>query len=143
MSKFAPRKAETPGHLARRFQQFAVAAFQSEMDLIGSDITPVQYAAMVVLAEKPQIDQATLASAIALDRATITGVLGRLEGKGLIVRSVSPADRRARELRLTPEGAETLARIKPHVENAQKNIMKKLSGAEAVKLMQLLNKAIG
>ena len=74
---------EMPGHLARRFQQLAVAAFLSQMDAIGCDLTPVQYAALSTVRDRPGIDQATLAGEIAYDRATITGVVDRLVKKGL------------------------------------------------------------
>lgn len=44
------------------------------------------------------------AAAISFDRATIGGVVDRLEQKGLLEREVSPDDRRARLLRLTGAG---------------------------------------
>ena len=73
---------DMPGHLARRFQQIAVAIFHAELSETGYDLTPVQYAALVVLSEKPGIDQATLAGLIADDRTTIGGVTDRLVQKG-------------------------------------------------------------
>ena len=40
---------DMPGHLARRFQQIAVAVFLSEVQEAGSDLTPVQYAALAAI----------------------------------------------------------------------------------------------
>ena len=37
---------DMPGHLARRFQQIAVAVFHAEVEEAGYDLTPVQYAAL-------------------------------------------------------------------------------------------------
>ena len=37
---------DMPGHLARRFQQIAVAVFLAEVGDAGFDLTPVQYAAV-------------------------------------------------------------------------------------------------
>lgn len=133
---------DKPGHLARRFQQIAVAVFQAEMDRLGSDITPVQYAALAAVAARPGIDQATLAGLIAFDRATITGVLDRLEAKGLLNRQTSARDRRAREVHLTPQGHETLARIRPGVDRAQLAMVSGLSVPEAAELMRLFKKAV-
>lgn len=130
------------GHLARRFQQIAVAVFQAEMDRLGSDITPVQYAALAAIAARPGIDQATLAGLIAFDRATITGVLDRLEAKGLLDRKTCARDRRAREVYLTPLGQEKLARIRPGVDRAQLAMVSGLSVSEAAELMRLLKKAV-
>lgn len=136
------RNDDTPGHLARRFQQIAVAAFQSEMEAIGCDITPVQFAALSALVEHPGIDQATLAARIALDRATMTGVVGRLEAKGLVSREVCVSDRRARKLELTSEGLRTLDLIGPSVDRAQRQIVRKLSEDETAEFMRLLRKAV-
>lgn len=133
---------DKPGHLARRFQQIAVAVFQAEMDAIGSDITPVQYAALAAVAALPGIDQATLAGEIAFDRTTITGVIDRLEAKGLVSRQVNAKDRRARVLAITPEGLAMLERIRPGVEAAQGQLTRGLSAQETETLMHLLRKAV-
>lgn len=133
---------EMPGHLARRFQQIAVAVFQSEVTAAGYDLTPVQYAALSAIQNHPCIDQAALAGEIAFDRATITGVVDRLELKGLIRRQVNARDRRAKELVITPEGLIMLEQIAPAVQKAQRLMMHGLSESEAAQLMQLLRKAI-
>lgn len=133
---------DMPGHLARRFQQIAVAVFQSEMAAIGCDLTPVQYAALVAIRARPMIDQATLAGEIAFDRTTITGVVDRLENKGLITRQVNAKDRRARELVITAEGQVMLDHIAPAVNSAQALMTRGLSSEETTHLIHLLRKAI-
>ena len=82
---------DKPGHLARRFQQIAVAVFHAAVEEAGYDLTPVQYAALTEIATQPGIDQATLAGLIAYDRTTITGVVDRLVQKGLLVRQARHA----------------------------------------------------
>ena len=131
-----------PGHLARRFQQIAVAIFHAEVEKVGSDLTPVQYAALATLRGNPGIDQATLAAAIAYDRPTITGVIDRLEQKGLITRRVSDRDRRARVLQITEAGEAELDRIEPAVDAAQHVILRGLDADEAAVFLRLLHKAI-
>ena len=133
---------DMPGHLARRFQQIAVAVFLSEVEGAGFDLTPVQYAALAAVRQTPGIDQVTLAGLIAYDRTTITGVVDRLVQKGLLVRQESSRDRRARELRITNEGLQTLRRITPAVEAAQQIMLRGLTEREARELMRLLRKAI-
>ena len=133
---------DRPGHLARRFQQIAVAIFHAEVAAAGSDLTPVQYAALVEIAAGPPVDQATLAGRIALDRATITGVVDRLEKKGYLTRAVNEADRRARVLRPTDAGRRLLAEIEPAVTAAQRIMLSGLTDAEAAEFMRLLRKAI-
>lgn len=133
---------EMPGHLARRFQQIAVAVFLAEVSDAGFDLTPVQYAALATIRSNPGIDQITLAGLIAYDRTTITGVIDRLVQKGLLVRRASSRDRRARELQVTAEGQRTLRAIAPAVESAQRMLMRGLTAKEAAELMRLMRKAI-
>jgi DNA-binding MarR family transcriptional regulator len=131
-----------PGHLARRFQQIAVAVFLAEVEAAGFDLTPVQYAALAAINTNPAIDQVTLAGLIAYDRTTIMGVIDRLVQKGLVVREASSRDRRARELHITNEGRKTLRAITPSVEAAQEIMLRGLTDREARELMRLLRKAI-
>lgn len=131
-----------PGHLARRFQQIAVAVFHAAVTEAGYDLTPVQYAALSAVATYPGIDQATLAGLIAYDRTTITGVVDRLVQKQLLVREPSVRDRRAHELQITALGQKTLDGIEPAVEAAQRSMMRGLNDGEAKELMRLMRKAI-
>ena len=133
---------EMPGHLARRFQQIAVAVFLAEVGEAGFDLTPVQYAALAAIRTNPGIDQVTLAGLIAYDRTTITGVVDRLVQKGLLVRHASSRDRRARELQITEAGKRTLRGITPAVEAAQQTMLRGLTEKEGADLMRLLRKAI-
>ena len=133
---------EMPGHLARRFQQIAVAVFLAEVGEAGFDLTPVQYAALSAIRNNPGIDQVTLAGLIAYDRTTITGVVDRLAQKGLLVRHASRRDRRARELQITEAGKRTLRGITPAVEAAQQSMLRGLTEKEGADLMRLMRKAI-
>jgi DNA-binding MarR family transcriptional regulator len=133
---------EMPGHLARRFQQIAVAVFLAEVEEAGFDLTPVQYAALAAIRTNPAIDQVTLAGLIAYDRTTITGVVDRLVQKGLLLRHASSRDRRARELQITDAGKRTLRGITPAVEAAQRTMLRGLTEKEGTDLMRLLRKAI-
>src|SRR4051794_8858494 len=131
-----------PGHLARRFQQIAVAVFLTEVGDTGFDLTPVQYAALATIKANPGLDQVTLAGLIAFDRTTITGVVDRLVQKGLLERHASSRDRRARELRLTDKGRRTLRAITPAVEAAQRTMLRGLTTRESEEFLRLLRKAI-
>lgn len=133
---------DMPGHLARRFQQIAVAVFLAEVEQAGFDLTPVQYAALAAIDANSGIDQITLAGLIAYDRTTITGVIDRLVQKGLVLRQPSSRDRRARELIITDDGRRTFAAITPAVEAAQRLMMRGLTDAESKELIRLMQKAI-
>jgi DNA-binding MarR family transcriptional regulator len=134
--------SDKPGHLARRFQQIAVAIFHAEVEAAGYDLTPVQYAALTSIGDHPGIDQATLAGLIAYDRTTITGVVDRLVQKGLAERRANSRDRRVRELQITDEGRRVLGGIEPAVVSAQRIILRGLTAEEAGEFMRLLRKTI-
>lgn len=131
------------GHLIRRLHQQSTQVFQSRTQAAGFDMTSVQFAALDAIAQQPGIDQASLAATIGFDRATIGGVVDRLEQKGLLQRSVSAQDRRARELLLTVEGKRLLKACRPVVESLQAEILAPLTAAERKAFMALAHKALG
>ncbi|HSF92515.1 MAG TPA: MarR family transcriptional regulator [Paracoccaceae bacterium] len=129
------------GHLIRRLNQISASIFADRMRAAGFDITPVQFAALSTIAEHPSIDQATLAGLIAYDRATLGGVVDRLEAKGLIARTVRKTDRRSRVLTLTDAGRVLLDSIKPIVWDLQSQILSGLDDGERDEMLRLLRKA--
>lgn len=131
------------GHLIRRLHQQSTQVFQSATQAAGFDLTSVQFAALDAIATQPGIDQATLAATISFDRATIGGVIDRLESKGLVRRAVGEHDRRARQLHLTPAGKRQLAAIRPVVEALQDGILASLSDEERAAFVILARKALG
>lgn len=136
-------RTQMAGHLIRRLHQLSMQVFLSETQAAGFDLTSVQFAALDAVALQPGIDQASLAVAISFDRATIGGVVDRLERKGLVQRVVSAQDRRARQLHLTPEGKDMLAAVKPVVVALQADILALLSPAERDTFQTLAQKALG
>lgn len=132
-----------PGHLIRRLHQVSTQVFTRHIQEAGFDFTPVQFAAMDAVTSTPGIDQAGIAADIAYDRATIGGVINRLEQKGLVTRNVSTADRRAREVWPTDKGAKAFAACFPVVERAQRDILPGLTDAERAQFLELAAKALG
>lgn len=131
---------DLPGHLIRRLNQMAVSAFMAEAKAAGFDLTPVQYGSLATLRAHPDIDQATLAGMVAYDRVTIGGVVGRLEDRGYLARSVRAEDRRARRLHLTERGQTVVQTIQPAVRAAQSQILAPLDASEQAEFMRLLRK---
>lgn len=136
------KRTEMAGHLIRRLHQQSTQVFQAHTQAAGLDLTSVQFAALDAVAQAPDIDQASLAAVIGFDRATLGGVVDRLETKGLLQRVVSAQDRRARQLRLTRAGERLLATSRPVVEQLQQHILAGLSAAERRQFLALARKAL-
>jgi DNA-binding MarR family transcriptional regulator len=128
-----------PGHFIRRLQQVAVKLFFAR---VGLDMTPVQFAALAAVAQRPRIDQARLSALIGYDRATIGGVIDRLEARGWLARSASRADRRVRLVRITPAGRSALARALPAVRSVQETLLEVLDTAERKRFERLCLKIL-
>lgn len=128
------------GHHIRRLNQISTAVFLDRMERESFDITPVQYAALATIEMQPGIDQATLAGAIAHDRATIGGVIDRLERKGLVLRRTNAKDRRAKALGLSAEGKRMLEDLRPIVLALQADILTGLDESEREQFLTLLKK---
>ena len=128
---------EQPGHLIRRAQQIAVSKF---FETLGRNVTPVQYAVLRMLQDRPGIDQVTLASEVALDTSTTADLCARLETKGWIVREMLP--RRQRSLVLTPAGEAELARLVPGLVRMNEELLGRLEADEREVFMRLLAKFV-
>jgi DNA-binding MarR family transcriptional regulator len=142
-----PRLPETlaelegfPGHQIRRLQQIAVAIFLEEVQPDG--VTPVQCAALMMVNKSADMDQRTLARSIGFDTSTITGVLDRLEARGLLRRSLSALDARVRLIALTHQGRALLERLMPSVRRAQARMLEPLAEAERADFMRMLCKLV-
>jgi DNA-binding MarR family transcriptional regulator len=128
------------GHLIRRMNQISVAIFLEETRALG--LTTVQYAALTMIDEVPDIDQARLSSMIAFDTTTLVKVLDRLAEKGLITRTRSHADRRKQLLNATAQGRDLVRKIQPMIDRAEQRILAPLSPSDRRKFMEMLTQLV-
>ena len=129
-----------PGHLIRRAQQQHQARWG---ELVGSDLTSVQFAVLAALAAEPGTDQNTLAGALSIDTSTLAEVCLRLACRGLIDRERSEADARRYRLRLSPGGRSVLERHLPAVDAVGEALLAPLTERERETLLGLLRRVIG
>ncbi|MCK9908531.1 MarR family transcriptional regulator [Microbacteriaceae bacterium K1510] len=131
---------EAPGHLIRRSQQISVAIFFEEFD--GNDVTPIQYATLIAIRDRPGIDQRTLADQVAIDRSTIGTVLRTLEERGLILRVAPKENLRIRQLFITRAGDSLLQTTREHIYRVQERILAPLSAKERKVFIELLSRLV-
>lgn len=138
-----PRSRPEPlphtGHLIRRVQQLHAALWSRE---VSTKVSSVQYAALVILEERPGISQRDLGEQLDLDRSTIADLVNRMTARGLIRREQSTEDRRRKVLDLTDEGARTLRAMHPDVDRVQELLTGGLSSAELSTLRHLLREVL-
>lgn len=130
------------GHLIRRLHQQATQVFVQRTQTAGFDLTPIQFAALDAIRSHPGTDQARVAEMIAYDRATIGGVIERLEKKGWVHRVVSERDRRSRELSLSAEGERIFTALLPVIQALQADILQTLTAEERTVFLQLARRVV-
>lgn len=104
-------------------------------------VTPQQYNVLRILRGAGPEGLPVLAIGTRLIEHTpgMTRLLQRLEGKGWVERRRNIDDRRQVDCRLTPAGAELLARIDPVMEQADRHMLASLSPSQLDALIALLD----
>jgi DNA-binding MarR family transcriptional regulator len=131
-----------PGHLIRRLSQQSNQVFQDEMKRIGFDVTSVQFAAMQAIDLHGEMEQSQIALSIHYDKATIGGVIDRLEKRGWVERKANPKDKRAKLVSLIREGRKALEDLTPVVNALQDQVVANLSAEERALFIKLAQKVV-
>lgn len=137
-TKIPVRLAPMP--LARRFLQICTTAMAESLE--GEDLTPLQYGVLAYVWGEPDVDQAGLAERMGVDRSNAGLLVDQLEAKGLITRRINIANRRARQLRLTPRGEAMHTRLAPIVRHRQYGLLACLLPADRDQFMHMLVRLI-
>jgi len=110
--------------------------------LAAAEVTTAQSAALFWLRKRDGARLSELSRGLDLDNSAITGMVDRLEKKGLVRRERIPGDRRATGVWLTPAGRETAERALPVVNDFNARVAEGFSDAELDAFMRVL-RAIG
>nr|NLR88199.1 MarR family transcriptional regulator [Rhizobium sp. P28RR-XV] len=129
-----------PGHLIRRAQQIAVAIFFDEFR--DWDVTPVQFAALVAIKDRPGMDQRTLVNCIAIDRSTVGSMLRVLEERRMISRVTPKENMRIKRLYIEPAGEKILDETRDAIRRAQERILAPLKADEQEIFMKYLARIV-
>lgn len=99
--------------LARCYQAFQRA---SDANIRRMGLTPPQFDIVVTLGNTPGMSFKELGGRTLITKGTLTGVVDRLEARGLVERQASHTDGRSTEVRLTPEGERVFREVfEPHL----------------------------
>jgi DNA-binding MarR family transcriptional regulator len=106
--------------------------------LAAHGLTMWGYIALSQLARQPTGTQLALAQAIDYDKTRLIALLDDLERAGLLTRVPDPADRRARNVALTPAGRRRLAAARTDIRSMEAALLGGLSAAEQRSLLAVL-----
>ena len=105
------------------------------------DLAPGQLQALKALDPEEPLPMRHLAEALACDNSNVTGIVDRLEERGLVERRPGRHDRRVKMLVVTPEGARLREGIRKRMEEAPE-ALRRLDSDEQRQLRDLLRKAL-
>jgi|SRR5262245_57001369 len=129
-----------PGYLARRFQQICATIIGESLAKEG--LTQLQWAVIACLDDLPGIDQRRLAEALGIVPVNAGQLVDQLQAMGIVERRLNGADRRARELRLSPKGANIRRRGQPANTVTNRRILAPLAPDERELFIDLLVRLI-
>ena len=111
-----------------------------ERSVAGSGLCPSDFAALEALLHKGPLTITEIQAKVLLASGSMTAAVDRLEQKGLIRRTTTQNDRRARVLELTPAGGRLIESVyNTHAQDLE-DAAAALSGPERRRLHALLKK---
>ena len=121
----------------------AMLAKERDRVLRPFGLTDSQFNVLMLLryqCEEGQANQTRLGAMLLVNRANVTGLIDRMEHSGWVERVPDPRDRRAKTVRLTPEGEAILRKALKTYMSRVAQVMGKLSPAQQQALCGLLEK---
>jgi MarR family transcriptional regulator, lower aerobic nicotinate degradation pathway regulator len=128
------RLQEQIGFVLRKAHQRHVAIFATKI----VELTPPQFATLAKLADVGETSQNQLGSLVAMDAATVKGVIDRLKARGLVELTRHEVDKRRLMVSLTEKGRATVERLVPLAEEITVETLRPLSQKEVATLLRLL-----
>jgi DNA-binding MarR family transcriptional regulator len=105
------------------------------------ELAPAQVMALASLEPDEPRPMSGLAQILRCDNSNVTGIVDRLEARGLVARKPGDKDRRVKFLVVTPEGVELRDQIRARL-GAPPEPLSKLSADDAVALRDILRRAV-
>ena len=111
----------------------------SRMFFVRWDLSPSQFNVLNLLYDQPDgCTQIDLSRSLIMHRSNVTGLVDRLEGRGLVRRRDKARDRRAYRVVLTSAGRNLVRQILPHYYAAAERVWGELSPSRADQLVDEL-----
>jgi len=125
-------------YLVSMAQNRLQSLLRSALGAEGIKVTPAQSGILFLLKQKDGLTMTELGKALAIDNATITGLVDRLERDGFVRRNKSASDRRALNISITPQGIEEVNRAKIVIKRVNESIKTGFSAGEIETFKKIL-----
>ena len=129
--------AELGWGLTAMVRAFGRLASASVAELPGG---PRGHLVLATIARDRPPSQLALANALGVDRTVMTYLLDELEAAGLVQRRPDPADRRARQVLITPAGEAALAEFGSRLRLAEERLLAPLDQQEATAFRAMIER---
>lgn len=129
---------ELVGYSLRRAQLAIFADFAQATEAF--ELSPGQFGLLTLIEANPGITAAVLAREINLDKSSLTPLITRLEQRGLIERTLSPTDKRSRNIEMTRFGRGVLLKMTEAVRAHEDRLIQRLGKADTQRLLALLRR---
>jgi DNA-binding MarR family transcriptional regulator len=139
---------ETPAHEAvlNVVVTANLLAKEGERLVAPFGITEAQFNVLMLLKHQSVgggLDQTALGRMLVVNRSNVTGLVDRMEGAGLVVRSPDPGDRRVKRVSLTSKGRRAAdAAEKPYFERVDR-VLKAIPAEDRKALVRALERIRG
>lgn len=137
------RMRERPTWLISRAYLRATGLLQEGFAADGDKLRGYHYRLLAALEEFGPASQAALGRGTGIDRSDVTAALVELEERGLVERSVNPADRRRNVVSITAAGTARLEELDAVVDTIQERLLAPLSEEERRQFVTLIRRIAG
>jgi DNA-binding MarR family transcriptional regulator len=110
--------------------------------LVEYDLTPLLAHALHMLSAEGELTMSSFAGCMFVDASNATGLIDRLEARGLVERRPSDTDRRAKVVDLTPAGKRLQRRLDDALLRQAPPAIEALSASDQRTLREILERAV-
>lgn len=128
------------GYRIKLLSQLMARNFQEQLEPLG--LTPFHWVVLCCLWSEDGLATSAIGDKLQQVGGTLTGVLDRMEERGLICRQRDSSDRRMVRIWLTDTGKELEQILPPMALNLREKVMTGFSSSETEQFSQLIDRAI-
>src|SRR5262245_50966680 len=106
------------------------------------ELSPAQWHVLHLIEPDRPLPMGRLAGTLGCDASNVTGLVDRLEARGLVARRPAPDDRRVKVIKLTPRGSQVRAQLLRKVTGGASCPLTRLSPADQRVLVRILEQLV-